>query len=814
MKNSRAKNPRPDSDDDGQSVDVPDGAPLILPVLPLHDEIVVFPNYAAPFYVGRPATVRAVEEAMAGERLIFIVAQADQDIIEDDPPAEALYRVGTVCRLLQLMPIPDDAMRVVVEGLYRARAIDFQRSDGYLSAVVETLALEAPGDSDESRLNLQALMRSIKDAFEDACDLGKQVSPEIVGHLLHVEDPERLLDQLTPHLSAPVAEKQRLLEILSLPEALLRLRVLLEREVEVLRIERDIENQVRQEVGDSQKEFILRERLKAIQEELGSLGSGDADDLSALRRAIDERGLTEEAAEKARKEVARLEHIPPSSPESVVIRTYLEALVELPWDERTADALDIREAARILDEDHHGLSDVKERITEFLAVRQLTAAGKSPILCFVGPPGVGKTSIGKSIARAMGRKFTRMSLGGIRDEAEIRGHRRTYIGSMPGRIISTLRQLGVKNPVFMLDEVDKIGADFRGDPAAALLEALDPEQNNEFSDHYLEVRFDLSEVMFLLTANVLDTIPPALLDRMEVIEFSGYIEDEKLAIARDYLVPKQLGEHGLHAEQCQLSDRTLLELIRHYTRESGVRNLDRTIAQVCRKVAREVASGRDKPRRISATQVEKLIGPARYLAVNEKEETDQVGVAAGLATTSVGGNLLSIEVGVVPGTGDLQLTGRLGEVMKESAQAALTYIRSRADELGIELEPKTYDIHVHVPEGATPKDGPSAGVTIGVSLASALSGRPVRREVAMTGEITLRGRVLPVGGIRDKVLAAYRHGMDEVILPTENRRDIHKVPARVRRGLTFHYVRHMDEVLRHALVEGEALLPAAGDAAG
>ncbi len=453
------------------------------------------------------------------------------------------------------------------------------------------------------------------------------------------------------------------------------------------------------------RKFILRERLKAIQEELGSLGAGEADDLATLRRAIEERGLTEEAAEKARKELARLEHIPPSSPESVVIRTYLEALVELPWDQRTDDALDIRAAARILDEDHHGLGDVKERITEFLAVRQLTSAGKSPILCFVGPPGVGKTSIGKSIARAMGRKFTRMSLGGIRDEAEIRGHRRTYIGSMPGRIISTLRQLGVKNPVFMLDEVDKIGADFRGDPAAALLEALDPEQNHEFSDHYLEVRFDLSEVMFLLTANVLDTIPPALLDRMEVIEFSGYIEDEKLAIARDYLVPKQIAEHGLRTDQCQLSDHTLLELIRHYTRESGVRNLDRTIAQVCRKVAREVAGGRDKPRRVSATQVEKLIGPARYLAVNEKEETDQIGVAAGLATTSVGGNLLSIEVGVMPGSGELQLTGRLGDVMKESAQAALTYIRSRAGDLGIAREPKTYDIHVHVPEGATPRTG-------------------------------------------------------------------------------------------------------------
>jgi len=704
MKNSKRKNQPLEPDEGGQGLNGADGSPRVLPVLPVHDEIVVFPNYAAPFYVGRPATVRAVEEAMAGERLILIVAQADQDIIEEDPPAEALYEVGTVCRLLQLMPIPDDAMRVVVEGLYRARVIEFQRTEGYLTAVVEPLELQPLGDSEDERINLQALMRSIKDAFEEACDLGKQVSPEVVGHLLHIEDAERLLDQLTPHLSAPVAEKQRLLEVLNLPEALLRLRVLLEREVEVLRIERDIENQVRQEVGDSQKEFILRERLKAIQEELGSLGAGEADDLATLRRAIEERGLTEEARRRRARSCAVWSTFRPRRP-----RAWSSAPISRRWSNCRGptydDALDIRAAARILDEDHHGLGDVKERITEFLAVRQLTSAGKSPILCFVGPPGVGKTSIGKSIARAMGRKFTRMSLGGIRDEAEIRGHRRTYIGSMPGRIISTLRQLGVKNPVFMLDEVDKIGADFRGDPAAALLEALDPEQNHEFSDHYLEVRFDLSEVMFLLTANVLDTIPPALLDRMEVIEFSGYIEDEKLAIARDYLVPKQIAEHGLRTDQCQLSDHTLLELIRHYTRESGVRNLDRTIAQVCRKVAREVAGGRDKPRRVSATQVEKLIGPARYLAVNEKEETDQIGVAAGLATTSVGGNLLSIEVGVMPGSGELQLTGRLGDVMKESAQAALTYIRSRAGDLGIAREPKTYDIHVHVPEGATPRTG-------------------------------------------------------------------------------------------------------------
>ncbi len=778
-----------------------------LPVLPVHDDVVIFPHQAAPLYIGRPATVRAVEEAMRSDRLIFVVAQADQSIAEDDPPPEALYQTGTVCRLLQLVPVPDNALRVVVEGLHRARATEYLQAEEHLVSVVEPLAMETRNETQDEVLALQVLSQSIKDAFEQACDLGKTVAPEAIGHLLGMDDPERLLDHVVMHVNAPVDEKQRLLETLDLQEAMMLLRVLMEREIAVLRIDREIEEQVRREVGDSQKEFILRERLKAIQEELGAIGSEAGDELTELRRAVTERGLSAEAAEKAGKELARLDHIPPSSPESVVIRSYLEALVELPWDQRTEDSLDILEAQRILDEDHHGLKDVKERVVEFLAVRQLARTTKGPILCFVGPPGVGKTSIGKSIARSMGRKFVRVSLGGIRDEAEIRGHRRTYIGSMPGRIISTLRQVGVKNPVFMLDEVDKIGADFRGDPAAALLEALDPEQNDEFSDHYLEVRFDLSEVMFLLTANALDTIPPALLDRMEVIEFSGYIEDEKLAIARNFLIPKQVEAHGLQPDQARLTDAAVIEIVRHYTREAGVRNLDRTVAGICRKIAREVASGRTEGRRVTPTRIERLIGPARYLTAGEKEEEDLVGVAAGLAYTSAGGTLLSIEVGVVDGAGELQLTGRLGEVMKESAQAALTYVRSRAEQIGLTRDVKKSDIHIHVPEGATPKDGPSAGVTMGVAIASALAGRPVRREVAMTGEITLRGRVLPVGGVRDKLLAAFRHRMTEVILPAENRRDLQDVPARVKRALTVHFVRHMDDVLRLSLVDGDRLLP-------
>lgn len=778
-----------------------------MPVLPVHDGVLVFPHQAAPLYVGRPGSLRAVEEAMANDRQVLLVAQADQSVTEADPPAEALYRVGTICRILQLVPLPDGTVRVVLEGLSRGKVGTYRADDGYLSATVQPLSVSVTVDTEDEAIELHALSRSVKDAFAEACDMGKQVPPEAVGHILGVDDPERLLELVGAHLSAEVSERQRVLQTLDLREALLLLRVLIEREVDVLRIERDIESKVRREVGDSQKEYILRERLKAIQQELGSIGSGDSDDLAMLRRSVADNGLSEEAAEKANKELARLEHIPPASPESVVIRSYLEALCELPWAKRTDDRIDINEAQRILDEDHHGLKDVKERIVEFLAVRQLSASTKGPILCFVGPPGVGKTSIGKSIARAMGRKFVRVSLGGIRDEAEIRGHRRTYIGSMPGRIIQTLRQVQVKNPVFMLDEVDKIGADFRGDPAAALLEALDPEQNDQFSDHYLEVRFDLSEVMFLLTANLLDTIPPALLDRMEVIEFAGYIEDEKLTIARDYLVPKQLREHGLAAEQAAFSEPAIVEMVRHYTREAGVRNLDRTIASVCRKVAREVAGGRDRGRRVTPAAVEKLIGPPRYLTGAEKEEIDQIGVAAGLAYTSTGGNLLAIEVGVVPGSGDLQLTGRLGEVMKESAQAALTYVRSRAEQIGVGVDVKKSDIHIHVPEGATPKDGPSAGVTMAVALSSALSRRPVRRQVAMTGEITLRGRVLPVGGVRDKVLAAYRNEMEEVILPLENQRDLQEVPARVRRNLTLHFVRHMDEVLRHALVDGAELFP-------
>ncbi|MCS7191338.1 MAG: endopeptidase La, partial [Fimbriimonadales bacterium] len=580
---------------------------------------------------------------------------------------------------------------------------------------------------------------------------------------------------------------------------------LLRHELEVVELQQRIRDRVEQEMGDTQREYFLREQLKAIQRELGERDERFSE-VEEYRARIAESGMPEEIAERALKEVDRLEKMPFGSPEASVIRTYLDVMLSLPWKERTEDRVDINEAAQILDEDHYGLKKVKERVLEFLAVRKLSGSLKGPILCFVGPPGVGKTSLGRSIARALGRKFIRVSLGGVRDEAEIRGHRRTYIGAMPGRIIQGLRQAGTRNPVFMLDEIDKLGYDFRGDPTSALLEALDPEQNDKFSDHYLEVPFDLSDVMFITTANTLETIPPPLRDRMEIIQFSGYTEDEKLHIARDYLIPRVLERHGLTREHLEITDDALLRIIREYTREAGVRNLERELATICRKVAKQVAAGEEVHVVVNAEQVPDFLGKPRY-RFGVKEEKDEVGVAMGLAYTEFGGDVMAVEVAVVPShEGRLLLTGRLGEVMKESAQAAMTYIRSRAIHLGIDPEfYRNRDIHIHVPEGAIPKDGPSAGITMATALASALMGRPVRRDIAMTGEITLRGRVLPVGGIKEKVIAAHRAGIYEVILPAENEPDLDDIPEHVREQMTFHLVRHMDEVLPLALAHGERL---------
>jgi ATP-dependent Lon protease len=760
-----------------------------LPVLPIHD-LVIFPNFITPLYAGREGSVRAMEQAMREDRHLLVVTQRDPSIQNQDPPPEALYQLGTICRVLQMLTFPDGTVKAVIEGVVRGQVLEYLPCDGYLGALVEPVFVEG-----EESLEVEALVRGIKDQFQEILNLGKNLPPEAAERILNVEEPDLLMDLIAPHLNARTEDRQALLESTTLRNGLLRLRVLLEREREILQIERDIDIRVRREVGESQKEFILRERLKAIQEELGAADSLTME-LEEVRQAIEAAQMSEEAHAKALKELDRLGKMPPMSPESGVIRTYLDWLCELPWQVRTEDHLDIQEAARILDEDHYGLPQVKERVLEFLAVRALTDKLRGPILCFVGPPGVGKTSIGRSIARCMGRKFVRISLGGVRDEAEIRGHRRTYIGAMPGRIMQTLKQVGVRNPVFMLDEVDKIGIDFRGDPSAALLEALDPEQNHEFSDHYLEVRFDLSQVMFLLTANVLDTIPPALRDRMEVIEFSGYIEDEKVRIAQQFLLPKQRENHGLRAEQLRLSEDTLRKIIREYTREAGVRHLERQIAGLCRKAARRIAEGQASSLQVHARHLHRLLGPPQFAFELGKEEKDEVGVAMGLAYTPVGGTLLAVEVAIMEGKGQLQLTGRLGEVMKESAQAGLTYARTRSTALGV--DPARYDkmdIHIHVPEGATPKDGPSAGVTMATAIVSAVTNRPVRREVGMTGEITLRGHILPVGGIKEKILAAYRGLLSEVILPAENRRDVEDLPPKVRRHLRFHFVRHMDEVL-------------------
>ncbi|MGQ9728485.1 MAG: endopeptidase La, partial [Candidatus Fervidibacter sp.] len=659
--------------------------------------------------------------------------------------------------------------------------------------VVEELA-----ETYEQDLEITVLERLVRQKFEQLVQGSQSLPPDVLTTLSTVDDPLRLSDLVASLMDLKPAEKQGLLETLSPKERLQKLAVLIERELQVLELERKIESKVKEGVSASQREFILRERLKAIQEELGERDIFAAE-VEELRVKVAKLKLPEEARERALKEIERLEKIPPMSPETGVIRTYLDWLLSLPWNKRTKDNLDIDRAQRILDEDHYGLEDVKERILEFLAVRKLTDKTKGPILCFIGPPGVGKTSIGKSIARALGRKFIRMSLGGIRDEAEIRGHRRTYVGALPGRIIQGIRQAGTKNPVFMLDEIDKLGVDWRGDPAAALLEALDPEQNNSFSDHYIEVPFDLSEVLFILTGNVTDTIPPALRDRLEVINFPGYTEDEKLQIAIRHLIPKNLESHGLKKNLLTFTEPALRNIIRHYTQEAGVRNLERQIQAVMRKVAIQAAKGKEVSVKVTPTNIHKFLGPPKF-RLGEAEEQDEIGVATTLAWTGVGGDVLSIEVALLEGSGKLILTGQLGEVMQESAKAAITYARSVISRLGIPNKfNEKIDLHIHVPAGAIPKDGPSAGITIAVALISALLGLPVKKEVGMTGEITLRGKVLPVGGIKEKLIGAHRAGLKVVIMPKENEKDLQDLPPKVLKELQLVFVKHMDEVLSVAL---------------
>ncbi|NLC55917.1 MAG: endopeptidase La [Armatimonadetes bacterium] len=769
--------------------------PEVLPVIPLRDNQVVFPRNMLPLFVGRDKSIRALEQG----RQVLLIAQRDCDVEEPEPGD--LYTIGTVAEVMQIFRLPEGAVRIVIEGLARARVHAYVQDEPFLVAQVQLL--DEPVDEG---IELQALMRSVCRQYEEIVNLDRNVPPELLQGIKHIEDPAELSDQIAPNLPVKTETKQNLLETLSPRERLEKLTGILQHEAEILHIERDIRMRVDKEISDSQREFYLRERLKAIQQELGERDERTSE-VEEFRQKIAAAGMPQEVSERALKEVDRLEKMPFATPEAVVVRTYLDWLVALPWAIKTEDRLDVAEAEQVLDEDHYGLVKVKERVLEFLAVRKLTSQMKGPILCFVGPPGVGKTSIGKSIARALGRKFVRVSLGGIRDEAEIRGHRRTYIGSMPGRIIQAVRQTGSRNPVFMLDEVDKVGADFRGDPTAALLEALDPEQNGAFSDHYLEVPFDLSDVMFITTANLLDPIHPALKDRMEVIHFPGYTEGEKLEIARQFLVPKQREQHGLTSDGLHIGDDALLRLIREYTREAGVRNLEREIAAICRKVARRVATGETGCVQVGADDVASYLGASKY-RYGLAEERDEVAVAMGLAYTEFGGDVLPVEVNLMRGKGQLALTGQLGDVMKESAQAALSWLRARAPQLQISAEVfAETDIHVHVPAGAVPKDGPSAGITMATALASAFTNRAVRKDLAMTGEITLRGRVLPVGGVKEKILAAHRAGVRTVILPDENQKDLEEIPDNVRRDLRFCFVKQVEEVL------AQALLPAAGEAA-
>ena len=782
--------------------------PEILPLLPIR-EPVYFPHNIFPLFVGRDKSLRALEEARSQDRYILLVAQKQMAV--DDPTPEDIYEVGTVAEVMQVLNLPDGTVRVMLEGQARVRIKEYLQSEPFFRVQAEVLE-----EVEERTAEVEALMRSVIALFQQVVELGKEIPPEALVQVVNIDEPGRLADTIIPylHLRPKVQRLQELLETISVRDRLEKLNLVLKKEIEVLEIQRNIRNKVEKEMGDTQREFILREQLKAIQQELGERDERGSE-IDEYREKIAKAKMPTEVAERANKELDRLEKMPFQAPEGVVVRNYLDWLTSLPWSESTEETLDIMTAQATLDEDHYGLGKVKERILEFLAVRKLAKDMRGPILCFVGPPGVGKTSIGKSIAKSLGRKFIRISLGGVRDEAEIRGHRRTYIGALPGRIIQGLKTTGSNNPVFMLDEIDKLGMDFRGDPSSALLEALDPEQNNAFSDHYLEVPFDLSNVMFVTTANLLDPIPPALKDRMEVIHFPGYIEDEKLAIARDFLVPKQRKENGITEEHLIFADEALLRIIREYTREAGVRNLEREIATVCRKIAKDVASDKVEKVVIGDEDVKKYLGQKRY-HFGRAEERDEIGAATGLVYTEFGGDVVAVEAALMKFHElKLTLTGQLGDVMKESAMAALSYVRSRSRMLDFDDEFFDHmEIHVHVPAGAVPKDGPSAGITMATALASAVTKRPVRKDVAMTGEITLRGKVLPVGGVKEKLLAAHRAGMKVIILPKENERDLEELPQNVREDLQFHLVEHMDQVVGLALLEGPRPSPAYATASG
>jgi len=762
----------------------------VLPLLPLKGTVIM-PHQVAPLGVGRPKSLRALEAALAADRMILLAAQK-QDEKEDPSPAD-IYLVGTICKILQVGKQPDGVLQVIVEGVVRAELLGVEQLEPYFEMRV------APRpDPVEKSLEIEALMRGVVSQFERFARFSRSVAPEQYAAAMQADEPGKLADLVAQHLPLKLEERQQLLELVP-KDRLELLSQILTREVNILELERKIQNRVRKQMEKSQREYFLKEQMKAIQQELGESDERQSE-VAEYKKKIEAANLPEHVKEKALEELSRLEKMPPMVAEAVVVRTYLDWLLAVPWAVRTEDRLDITEARRILDEDHYGLGKAKDRVIEYLAVRKLSPTSKGPILCFIGPPGTGKTSLGRSIARALGRKFVRVSLGGVRDEAEIRGHRRTYVGAMPGRIVQGLKTSASRNPVFMLDEIDKLGVDWRGDPSSALLEALDPEQNHSFSDHYLEIPLDLSEVMFICTGNILDTIPPALRDRLEVIRFPGYIEEEKLKIATQFLIPKQRKENGLGAEQVAITGEGLRKIVREYTREAGVRNLEREIASVFRKVATEVATGKATAVKVSAAQLHRFLGPPRF-HYGLAEQVDEVGTATGLIYSEMGGDVISVEATLMRGEGKLALTGQLGDVLKESGQAAVSYVRSRARRLGVDEEwYQKYDVHIHIPAGAVPKDGPSAGITLATALASAVTGRPVHKDVAMTGEITLRGKVLPIGGVKEKVLAAHRAGIKTVVLPKENEKDLEEIPQHVRKKLRFILVEHMDQVLAEALL--------------
>lgn len=766
--------------------------PAKLPVLLLRD-IVVFPYMIAPLFVGREKSKNAIDHALATHRMILLLTQKDMEI--EDPKREDVYDVGTVALIMRMLKLPDGRVRILAQGLIRARVESFEEDQPFIQARVSVI--HEP-EAKERTIENEALVRNVRSGLEKATSLGKNIPPEVLIIAANVEEMGRLADLTAANLELKVEEAQRILETIEPAQRLRKVFELLTRELELLDMQTRISTEAKGELDKLQRQYFLRQQLKAIQKELGE-GSELQEEIKSYQEKLAKLKVSEEVREELEKQINRLSQMHPESAETAVVRNYLDWMFSLPWNKGTVDNLDLRKAKKILDEDHYGLEKVKERILEYLAVRSLSKKIKGPILCFVGPPGVGKTSLGRSIARALGRKFIRISLGGVRDEAEIRGHRRTYVGAMPGRIIQGIRRAGSNNPVFMMDEVDKIGADFRGDPSSALLEVLDPEQNNSFRDHYLGVPFDLSRVMFITTANLLEPIQPAFRDRMEIINLPGYTEEEKLQIALQHLVPKQIKEHALSPKSIFFTEGAIRKIISLYTREAGVRNLEREIASVCRKVARRVAEGKDKTYRITSQNIESYLGPPRIFK-DQLMQKDQVGVATGVAWTETGGEILFVEVTKMKGKGNLSLTGSLGDVMKESAQAALSYARAHAEEFGIDPNFFTeHDFHIHIPEGAIPKDGPSAGITIATALISVCTSTKVKRDVAMTGEITLRGNVLPIGGVKEKVLAAQRAGVRRIILPAPNKKDLVDIPRKIKKEIEFIFVEEIKEVFAHAL---------------